>query len=214
MAAGHSPSAMNGLVKYRGSLLAGVDEVGRGPLAGDVLAAAVILNPAQPIAGLCDSKAISEKKREQRFAEIHQYAMAVGVGRASVDEIDQLNILHASMLAMERAVAALPVQPEFVVVDGNRLPRWSHPSQAIVKGDSLVDCISAASIIAKVTRDREMLALAQQLPHYGFEKHKGYPTKQHLQALQQYGATQHHRRSFGPVLRVLASRQVQDEEVT
>ena len=190
-------------IHYSGDLMAGVDEAGRGPLAGDVVAAAVILDPNNPIKGLADSKKISEKKREQLFDEIHQKALATAVGRASVAEIDELNILWASMLAMKRAVELLPLQPEYVVVDGNRLPKWTYSAQAFVKGDQRIACISAASIIAKVTRDRDMLDLARQFPEYGFDKHKGYPTAAHRDAIVQYGVTQHHRSTFGPVKAVL-----------
>lgn len=190
-------------IHYSGHLLAGVDEAGRGPLAGDVVAAAVILDPQQPIEGLADSKKISEKKREQLFEEIHQKAIAVAVGRASVAEIDELNILWASMLAMKRAVEALVVQPEHVVVDGNRVPKWTYSAQALIKGDQRIACISAGSIIAKVTRDRDMFALARDYPQYGFEKHKGYPTAAHRAALVEHGVTQYHRTTFGPVRAVL-----------
>ena len=191
-------------IHYSGHLLAGVDEAGRGPLAGDVVAAAVILDPQQPIEGLADSKKISEKKREQLFEEIHQKAIAVAVGRASVAEIDELNILWASMLAMKRAVEVLVVQPEHVVVDGNRVPKWTYSAQAFIKGDQRITCISAGSIIAKVTRDRDMFALARDYPQYGFEKHKGYPTAAHRAALVEHGVTQYHRTTFGPVRAVLA----------
>jgi ribonuclease HII len=190
-------------IHYSGHLLAGVDEAGRGPLAGDVVAAAVILDPQQPIEGLADSKKISEKKREKLFDEIHQKAIAVAVGRASVAEIDELNILWASMLAMKRAIEALAVQPEHVVVDGNRVPKWTYSAQAFVKGDQRIACISAGSIIAKVTRDRDMFALARDYPQYGFDKHKGYPTAAHRAALVEHGATEYHRTTFGPVRAVL-----------
>ena len=190
-------------IHYSGILLAGVDEAGRGPLAGDVVAAAVILDPNQPIEGLGDSKKISEKKREKLFDEIHQKAIAVGVGRASVAEIDELNILWASMLAMKRAVELLPVQPEHVVVDGNRVPKWTYSAQAFVKGDQRIACISAGSIIAKVTRDRDMFALARDYPQYGFDKHKGYPTAAHRDAIIEHGVTEYHRTTFGPVRAVL-----------
>jgi len=190
-------------IHYSGHLLAGVDEAGRGPLAGDVVAAAVILDPQQPIEGLADSKKISEKKREKLFDEIHQKAIAVAVGRASVAEIDELNILWASMLAMKRAIEALAVQPEHVVVDGNRVPKWAYSAQAFVKGDQRIACISAGSIIAKVTRDRDMFALARDYPQYGFDKHKGYPTAAHRAALVEYGVTEYHRTTFGPVRAVL-----------
>lgn len=184
---------------YHGMLLAGVDEVGRGPLAGDVVAAAVILDPANPIAGLNDSKKLSEKKREQLYPEICEKAISFCVARASVAEIDELNILHASLLAMKRAVEGLQQQPEHVLVDGNRVPRWGYSAEAVVKGDSRVMAIAAASILAKVVRDREMVAFEQQYPGYGFAGHKGYPTKVHMQALEKLGPTPIHRRSFGPV---------------
>jgi len=195
----------NTIESYSGVLLAGVDEVGRGPLAGDVVAAAVVLDPAQPVQGLRDSKKLTAARREQLYAAIYQQATAVAVGRASVAEIDQVNILQASLLAMRRAVEQLEPQPEYVLVDGNRLPRWAYPGQAVVKGDSRYACISAASIVAKVVRDREMVLLAQRYPEYQFERHKGYPTAAHLQALQRYGATACHRRSFAPVRRALAN---------
>lgn len=190
-------------IPYIGHLLAGVDEAGRGPLAGDVVAAAVILDPLRPIAGLADSKKLTEKKREVLFDQIHQQALAVAIGRANVTEIDQLNILWASMLAMHRAVDALAIRPEFVVVDGNRLPKWDYDGQAVVKGDQRMSCISAASIIAKVTRDRDMSDLASVYPDYGFNQHKGYPTALHKAALARYGATNQHRKTFAPVKAVL-----------
>jgi len=188
---------------YQGALLAGVDEAGRGPLVGNVVAAAVILNPDSPVAGLRDSKKLSEKKRELLFEQIRQKATAIGVGAATPLEIDQLNILQASMLAMRRAVEALQQAPEYVLVDGNRLPKWGYASRAVVKGDSLVDCISAASIIAKVTRDRQMKELACTFPEYEFAKHKGYPTRFHMEMLEKHGPTEHHRRSFAPVRRII-----------
>ncbi len=187
------------VIDYQGELLAGVDEVGRGPLAGDVVAAAVILDTNNPMDGLADSKKLSEKRREQLFDEIQCKALAVSIGRANVEEIDQLNILHASLLAMQRAVEGLIHQPEFVLVDGNRLPSWHYPSKAIVKGDSRVAEISAASIIAKVVRDREMQSLAKQYPEFHFDRHKGYPTAMHFDAIKKYGITPLHRKSFGPV---------------
>ena len=190
-------------IPYIGHLLAGVDEAGRGPLAGEVVAAAVILDPLRPIAGLADSKKLTEKKREVLFDQIHQQALAVAIGRANVTEIDQLNILWASMLAMHRAVDALAIRPEFVVVDGNRLPKWDYDGQAVVKGDQRMSCISAASIIAKVTRDRDMSDLASVYPDYGFNQHKGYPTALHKAALARYGATDQHRKTFAPVKAVL-----------
>lgn len=187
-------------------LLAGVDEVGRGPLAGDVVAAAVILDPEKPIAGLRDSKALSEKRRQFLADEIRLNARAWAVARASVAEIDELNILQASLLAMRRAVEALSVQPQYVLVDGNRLPQWKYASEPVVKGDSKVAEIAAASILAKVQRDSELLVLDQQYPGYGLARHKGYPTPQHLQALQQLGVTPVHRRSFRPVRELLLAR--------
>ncbi|MDX1452045.1 MAG: ribonuclease HII [Oleiphilaceae bacterium] len=188
---------------YQGSLLAGVDEVGRGPLAGPVVAAAVILDPAQPIEGLTDSKKLSEKKRERLYDEIVEKALSWSITRASVAEIDELNILHASMLAMKRAVEELDFTPEYVLVDGNRMPQISLPGEAVVGGDLRVACISAASILAKVSRDREMLALDEQYPGYGLAKHKGYPTKAHLEALAEQGVVDIYRRSFKPVARLL-----------
>lgn len=185
------------------SLIAGVDEAGRGPLAGDVVAAAVILDPAKPIKGLADSKKLSEKRREQLFAEIIDKALAFAIARASPAEIDQINILNASLLAMQRAVDALAVVPDEVLVDGNRLPKWHYPSRAIVGGDSSVEQISAASILAKVTRDRDLLVLDQAYPGYGFAGHKGYPTKAHIEALARLGITPVHRLSYGPVKKLL-----------
>ncbi|RLQ23715.1 ribonuclease HII [Seongchinamella sediminis] len=191
-------------VDYEGPDIAGVDEVGRGPLAGDVVAAAVILDPARPIAGLRDSKKLSESRREALAGEIRQRAAAWAVARASVAEIDELNILQASLLAMKRAVAALSPQPGYVLVDGNRLPRWSYPSEPVVKGDDRVPAIAAASILAKVQRDRELVALEREYPGYGFAAHKGYPTAAHLEALRALGVTPVHRRSFAPVRAMLA----------
>lgn len=184
-------------------LIAGVDEVGRGPLAGDVVTAAVILDPSKPIAGLADSKQLSEARRERLYQVITEQALAWAVARASVTEIDRLNILQASLLAMQRAVEALPVQPGFVYVDGNRCPQWGYRSQAIVKGDSRLACIAAASILAKVTRDREMQALDATYPGYGLARHKGYPCPAHLQALRALGPSPIHRRSFRPVAELL-----------
>lgn len=184
---------------YRGYLFAGCDEVGRGPLAGDVVAAAVILDPHQPIEGLDDSKKLSEKKRELLFDEIQRKAKSWCVARASVAEIDAINILQASLLAMTRAVQGLSIQPEHVLVDGNKLPRWNYSAEAVVKGDSRVAAISAASILAKVTRDREMILLDKTYPGYGFAEHKGYPTKVHMDALERLGITPIHRTSYAPV---------------
>lgn len=188
------------------SLIAGVDEVGRGPLVGDVVTAAVILDPKSPIAGLTDSKKLSEKKREYLFDVIQQKALSWSIGRASPKEIDDINILQATMLAMTRAVEGLHIQPEFVRVDGNRCPKWLYKSEAIVKGDLYHAEISAASILAKVTRDREMLLLDKSFPQYGFAGHKGYPTKHHMQALEEYGPIKEHRFSFKPVQLAAAKR--------
>ncbi len=186
-------------------LIAGVDEAGRGPLVGNVVAAAVILDPANPIEGLADSKKLSEKKRNILFSEIIEKALAYNIASASPEEIDKLNILHASMLAMHRAVAGLKIQPGFVKVDGNRLPKWTYAAQAIVKGDATEACISAASILAKVTRDKEMEVLHLRHPDYGFAQHKGYPTELHMAQLIKLGVLPEHRRSFGPV-KVLVSQ--------
>lgn len=180
-------------------LVAGVDEVGRGPLAGDVITAAVILDPLRPVAGLADSKQLGAARREQLFEAITRNALCFAFGRASVAEIDAMNILQASLLAMDRAVQALGMQPEFVYVDGNRCPSWHYPSQAVVKGDARVPAIAAASILAKVVRDREMLELDLRYPGYGFSRHKGYPTPDHLEALRALGPSAIHRRSFRPV---------------
>jgi ribonuclease HII len=190
---------------YRGALLAGVDEAGRGPLAGDVFAAAVILDPRQPIHGLRDSKKLSEKRRELLAEEIRQTATAWFVARATVQEIDRINILQASMLAMQRAVEGLATAPEYVLVDGNRLPVWHYPSTAVVKGDDRVPAIAAASILAKVQRDGELRELDLQFPGYGLAQHKGYPTRAHLKALQELGVTEIHRRSYAPVQKLLAT---------
>lgn len=184
-------------------LVCGVDEAGRGPLAGPVSAAAVILDPARPIAGLADSKKLSEKQRDLLAPLIRERALAWAVAYASVAEIDQLNILQATLLAMRRAVLALPVQPQQVLVDGLYCPQTGLPSQAIVKGDSKVAAISAASILAKTARDELMLALHEKYPQYGFAAHKGYPTAAHLAALQLHGVSDVHRRSFKPVRVVL-----------
>jgi ribonuclease HII len=191
---------------YGGALLAGVDEVGRGPLAGDVVAAAVILDPHNPVEGLADSKKLSEKQREKLFVEIQAKALSWSIARASVEEIDVLNILQASLLAMHRAVNALHVQPEHVLVDGNQLPRWPYSAEAVIGGDDRVPAIAAASIIAKVTRDREMVALDAVYPGYGLAGHKGYPTASHIAALQRLGITPIHRRSFGPVQRLIGGQ--------
>lgn len=183
--------------------VAGVDEVGRGPLVGNVVAAAVILHPDKQIIGLADSKKLSEKKRDALYEEIMEKALSWAVASASPVEIDQINILHASMLAMKRAVMSLGIKPDYVVIDGNRCPELPYPSEAIVKGDSKVAAISAASILAKVVRDREMYLLHEQYPEYAFNKHKGYPTAQHMVALKKYGPLPEYRKSFRPVAQLL-----------
>ena len=190
-----------------GHLLAGVDEVGRGPLAGDVVAAAVILTES-PLEGVTDSKMLTPERREALAERIRVEAVSWALGRATVAEIDELNILQASLLAMRRAVEALPIQPSLVLVDGNRLPKWPYEARAIVKGDLSEPSIGAASILAKVQRDAEMLALHERYPAYGFDRHKGYPTKAHLAALKTAGVSPVHRRSFGPVRRLLADPEV------
>ena len=182
-----------------GGLLAGVDEAGRGPLAGDVLAAAVILDPAAPVAGLRDSKQLSAKRRSQLAECIRERALCWAVGRASVAEIDRLNILQAALLAMHRAVQALSPQPDYVQVDGNRLPDWNYAAEAVVKGDAKVPAIAAASILAKTQRDADMIKLDGEYPGYGFARHKGYGTPEHLAALRRLGPAPIHRRSFAPV---------------
>lgn len=184
-------------------LVCGVDEVGRGPLAGPVVAAAVILDPACPIEGLADSKKLTEKRRELLYPQICDKALAWSLGRAEVEEIDQINILQASLLAMRRAVLGLNIRPDHALVDGNKLPDLPCPSEAIVGGDATVECISAASILAKVSRDREMVSLDELYPGYGLARHKGYPTKVHMEALRQLGISEIHRRSFGPVKKLL-----------
>ena len=183
--------------------IAGVDEAGRGPLAGAVVAAAVILDPQHPIEGLADSKKLSEKKRAQLAEEIKAKALAWGIGRSEAAEIDEINILQATMVAMQRAVKNLSIKPNLVLVDGNRTPGFDVPSEAIVKGDQKVAEISAASILAKVTRDVEMLALHDQYPQYNFAQHKGYPSKAHMALLASLGPCPAHRRSFAPVRRAL-----------
>ena len=190
--------------------IAGVDEVGRGPLVGDVVTAAVILDPEMSIDGLMDSKKLSEKKRALLNDEIKEKSLAWSIGRASPEEIDTLNILHATMLAMQRAVNGLNIEPDHVLVDGNRTPSFHGkfgqiPSQAVVKGDDRVAEISAASIIAKVARDNEMIALDELYPQYGFAKHKGYPTKVHLEKIIEYGVLACYRKSFKPVAAVIAN---------
>ena len=184
-------------------LIAGVDEAGRGPLAGPVIAAAVILDPERPIAGLADSKQLSERQREHLFDEIRNKALACSTGRAEVAEIERLNILQASLLAMRRAVEGLAIQPALARIDGNRCPELPCPAEAVIGGDRTVAEISAASILAKVARDREMLELDGRFPGYGFARHKGYPTMAHIQALEALGVSPVHRRTFGPVRRLL-----------
>ena len=183
-----------------------MDEVGRGPLAGPVIAAAVMLDPGRSLAGLADSKVVSAARRERLALSIRGGAQAWAIGRAEVDEIDRHNILNASLLAMQRAVEALGVEPQRVLVDGNRCPKLSCPAQAIVRGDALVPAISAASILAKVERDAEMVALDARYPGYGFAQHKGYPTRVHLECLQRLGPCPVHRRSFAPVRAALSLR--------
>ncbi len=184
-------------------LVAGVDEAGRGPLAGPVIAAAVILDPAQPIAGLDDSKKLSPTRRESLDGEIREKALTWALGRAEVEEIDRINILQASLLAMRRAILALDPAPEHALIDGNRCPELPCPAEAVIGGDAKVAAIGAASILAKVARDREMIELDARYPGYGLAQHKGYPSKAHLQALQRLGPTPIHRRSFAPVRRLL-----------
>ncbi len=186
-------------------LIAGVDEAGRGPLAGPVVASAVILDPYRPIDGLKDSKKLTEKRREALSEVIKESSLSWSVAKASVVEIDKFNILQASLLAMRRAIAALDVTPVQALIDGNRVPELDIPATAIVKGDTKVAAISAASILAKVSRDREMRNLDRLHPGYGFAKHKGYPTREHIEALERLGPLDIHRRSFGPVRRVLGA---------
>lgn len=188
-------------------LVAGVDEVGRGPLAGAVFAAAVILDPEHEIAGLADSKALSAKKREVLDEQIRQHALTYCVASASVSEIDDINILQASFVAMKRAVAGLSLPAEFVLVDGNKTPGFHCPSDSLIKGDSKHDAIKAASIIAKVARDQEMVELHELYPAYGFAQHKGYPTPAHLDALKQHGPSPVHRMSFSPCRAAMAARE-------
>jgi len=190
-----------------GGLVAGVDEAGRGPLAGPVVAAAVILDDRDPIEGVADSKALSPARREKLFDAIRARALCLGVGMASVEEIDRLNILQATLLAMQRAVAGLRLRPSLVLVDGNRLPVLEMRTEAVVNGDATVAAISAASIVAKVTRDRLMDEAHAAHPAYGFDRHRGYGTAQHLRALRLYGPTRWHRRSFAPVAQALHAPQ-------
>ena len=180
-------------------LVVGIDEAGRGPLAGPVVAAAVILHPERVIAGLGDSKKLSETKRERLFDEIIEHSHAYGIGRATAEEIDQINILQATFLAMQRAVQAMPIRPHRALVDGNCCPDLGCPAESVIKGDQKIEAIMAASILAKVTRDREMRAYDEQYPGYGFAKHKGYGTKQHLEAIHSLGPVAIHRQSFAPI---------------
>ncbi len=201
-----TPPEQLGLGWHAPGLVAGVDEAGRGPLAGPVVAAAVILDDLKRIAGLADSKVLTALRRERLADEIRAKALCVSVGEASVEEIDRLNILQATLLAMRRAVEGLRLVPQQVLVDGNRLPVLKMPAEAIVKGDAKVPAISAASIIAKVERDRLCTELHLQWPQYGFDGHKGYPTPEHLEALRAHGACPAHRRSYAPVRQVIEGR--------
>lgn len=184
-------------------IIAGVDEVGRGPLIGDVVTAAVILNPEKPIAGLMDSKKLSEKKREILYVEICEKALAYAFGACSAQEIDQHNIFQATFIAMQRAVNGLAIKPHKIFVDGKYSPEFDCESEAVIKGDSKIAEISAASIIAKVMRDRQMYTLHEQFAEYGFASHKGYPTKMHIQAIQKHGVLDLHRRSYAPIKKAL-----------
>ena len=188
--------------------IAGIDEVGRGPLAGPVVTAAVILDPNRPILGLADSKKLTEKRREILAAIIKQHALAWAIGRAEPEEIDQLNILQATLLAMKRAVEGLGMEPSHALVDGNQAPKLMCPVTTIIKGDQTEPAIAAASIIAKVSRDKEMILMEESFPGYGFAKHKGYPTKMHQDALMKLGVSKIHRRSFKPVQLVIQAHKL------
>ena len=194
---------INDLEVNETDLVAGVDEVGRGPLAGPVVAAAVILDPKKPIDGLCDSKKMSANRRLEMSDKIKSNSLAWSLGRAEAKEIDEINILQASLLAMKRAIEVLNIEPDIVLVDGNYTPSINFKKKAIVKGDSFISEISAASIIAKVERDNEMIALDKIYPGYGFSSHKGYPTKQHIESLKKLGITDIHRITFSPVSKFL-----------
>lgn len=202
-----SPAERCGVAWEQPGLVVGVDEVGRGPLVGPVVVAAVMLDDQRPIRGLRDSKALSPRRREALHDEIMAHALCVSIAEASAGEIDALNVLQATMLAMQRAVRGLRLPPSRVLVDGNRLPPLAVPAQAIVKGDARVACIAAASIVAKVRRDRWCLTLHERFPQYGFDAHKGYPTPAHLQALRALGPCPEHRRSFAPVRLALQALQ-------
>ena len=185
------------------TLFCGADEAGRGPIAGPVFAAAVILDPDHPIAGLKDSKKLSEHRRDELALEIKQYARAWAIAECSIEDIDELNILHASMLAMKRAIESLAIRPELALIDGNRCPKLAIAAKAIVKGDDKVPAISAASILAKTARDAVMLDLHRQYPEYGFDRHKGYPTAYHLEQLSIHGVSPVHRKTYAPVRKIL-----------
>lgn len=191
------------MLEVKTHLVAGVDEVGRGPLAGPVVTAAVILDPERPIEGLNDSKKLTERKRQQLAELIRERALAWSLGRAEVAEIDQLNILQATLLAMQRAVAGLSIQPEQILIDGPHCPVMPCPVQGIIGGDALVPAISAASILAKVARDAELVELDKRYPEYGFAQHKGYPTAAHLAAIERFGILSIHRRSFKPIKKLI-----------
>ncbi|MHC8304513.1 ribonuclease HII [Pseudomonas sp. PB3P13] len=196
------------LVAELEDMVAGVDEVGRGPLCGAVVTAAVILDPKRPILGLNDSKKLTEARREKLYDEICEKALSWSIARAEVDEIDQLNILHATMLAMQRAIEGLHIQPKLAMIDGNRCPTLSMRAEAVIQGDAKVPAIAAASILAKVSRDREMAAFELIYPGYGIGGHKGYPTPAHLEALARLGPTPIHRRSFAPVRMAYEAREI------
>ena len=209
-----APDLFNDLmIAESGDLIAGVDEAGRGPLAGPVVAAAVILDPNNPIEGLRDSKKLSAKVRERLADEIKKKALAWSIAHATVEEIDELNILEATMLAMKRAIVGLSVEPNLILVDGNRIPKMNRRINAIVKGDDKVPAISAASILAKTTRDSAMIELDARYPEYGFAKHKGYGTPEHLAALEKYGPLPAHRKTFAPVKKVIEMRKGKEGEL-
>ena len=204
----NKPDKQSFRLNYSGNLLAGVDEVGRGPLAGDVVTAAVILDANKPIDGLADSKKLTDKRRQKLALEIREKALCWYIARSSVEEIDRYNILQATMMAMVRAVDGLSISPEYVAVDGNRMPPWNYNAETVVKGDDKVPEISAASILAKVCRDSEMIAFDEEYPGYGFSGHKGYGTKQHMQAIERLGPSPIHRQTFEPIKSMLAATQL------